>query len=412
METKLIITEEINQGQIVLKVSGRLDANNAGYLDDTLTNFIQKGKYIVGLDMQDIAFLSSAGIRILVKQSKSFKIFSGELSITTFSENVESVLEMVGMIDLFRPKIVQEVPAAPIKSEKELERSGFVFLRTIRDQKASVKLQLQGSPNKMETSSYGPEDVELLKLDKPWFGLGLGAFGPGFEDCQTRFGEFVALGDSLITLPSDQTVTPDYMVRSGQLVPEIQSLYSMGVTGSFQNEIHFSPNKDASISLSDLAESVVEIGKHRHFAMLFIAESNGLVGASIKSSPTSGKSPFSFPGVKDSVKLTTEPSYIKEMAVSFGIFSFDPGERLKTFLRPLGNESKLLGHVHTVVFTYLPLRKEKPDYPDALAALLENAAMLDVLHLLNDNRDINGIGESSFKTGVCWSSELDPDSII
>lgn len=412
MENKLIITEEFHNEQLVLNVCGRLDANNAGYLDDKLSDLIQKGKYTVELNLQDISFLSSAGIRILVKQNKAFRIFSGELTITAFSENVRSVLEMVGMIGLFQSKFSDKKVTPEPKAEKMLERSGFIFQRTVRGNETLPKLEIHGSPEKIKSCSYGPEDMKSLQLKKPWFGLGLGAFGQGFEDCQSRFGEFVALGESMITLPSDQTVTPDYMLRSGDFIPEIQCLFSIGFSGTFQQEIYFSPDKETSISLTSLAETVVEMGNHRHFALLFIAESNGLVGASIKSSPTTGKRPFAFPEVRDSVKFTTEPSYIKEMTVAIGIFSKEPGQQLNTFLRPMGGESNLFGHVHAVVFTYLPLRKENPDYPEAIGALLENAAILDVLHLINDNREIIGIGESSFKAGVCWSTELDPDSII
>lgn len=412
MENKLLISEEIHNDQLVLNVCGRLDANNAGYLDDKLSELIQKGKYTVGLNLQDISFLSSAGIRILVKQNKAFRIFSGELTITAFSENVRSVLDMVGMTGLFQSKISDKKVAPEPKAEKMLERSGFSFQRSVRENKTLPKLEFRGSPEKIESCAFGPEDMQTLQLKKPWFGLGLGAFGQDFDDCQSRFGEFVALGDSMITLPSDQTVTPDYMLRSGDFIPEIQCLFSIGFSGTFQQEIYFSPDTESSISLTSLVETIVEMDNHRNFALLFIAESNGLVGASIKSPPTSGKRPFAFPEVRDSVKFTTEPSYIKEMTVAIGIFSKEPGERLTTFLRPIGEKGNLFGHVHAVVFTYLPLRKENPDYPEAIGALLENAAILDVLHLLNDNREINGIGESSFKAGVCWSTELDPDSII
>src|SRR5665647_2289741 len=144
MENKLIISEEILNDQMVLKVCGRLDANNAGYLDDKLSDLIQKGKYTVGLNLQDISFLSSAGIRILVKQNKAFRIFSGELTITAFSENVRSVLDMVGMIGLFQSKVSDKKVAPEPKEEKMLERSGFIFQRTVRGNETLPKLEIHG----------------------------------------------------------------------------------------------------------------------------------------------------------------------------------------------------------------------------------------------------------------------------
>jgi anti-anti-sigma factor len=406
MENKLIITEESNDSTFVLRVSGRLDANNAAYLDDKLTELVQKGKYLVGLDMKGIDFLSSAGIRILVKQSKAFRAISGELTILVFSEYVQSVLDMVGMTSLFAPKNpVKKDSSGPIV-EEELIRAGFRFKRKNLLKGPAKKLQLFGDPSKLVSCSFNETDNHRLKLKEPWFGLGIGAFGQDFEDCKTRYGEFLALGDCLLTLPSDLTVTADYMTRSGLLVPEINCLYGMGIENGFQQEIHFSPDEESSVSLGTLANTVAEMGNHRQFAMLLIAESNGLVGASIKTPPTSGIRPFAFPEVRENVKFTTEPAYVREMSISFGIFSKEPDDRLKPFVRIMGRDSLLYGHIHTAAFSYMPLRKNNPNYPESIVALMENTTLLDVLHLLNDNREINGIGESSFRIGYCWSTEL------
>ena len=65
------------------------------------------------------------------------------------------------------------------------------------------------------------------------FGFGLGAFGHGFEDAQTRFGEFLAVGGSAAYLPTDGTNVPDFMVSSGKLVPEMNVLYGLRCEGGF-----------------------------------------------------------------------------------------------------------------------------------------------------------------------------------
>ena len=37
-----------------------------------------------------------------------------------------------------------------------------------------------------------------------------------------------------------------------------------------------------------------------------------------------------------------------------------------------------------------------------MASLFEQERILGVLHLINDNRELTGAGESDFKSGVCW----------
>jgi hypothetical protein len=131
-----------------------------------------------------------------------------------------------------------------------------------------------------------------------------------------------------------------------------------------------------------------------------------LVGASIKASPASGMNPFSFPEVRERVKFTTEPAHIRAMTVTFGIFSVQPNENLKKFLRPIDDSGKMFGHVHSAVFSYTPLQKEDINYNSAIRYLFEESDLFDVLHLINDTREINGIGESSFRSGHCWTTEI------
>jgi len=405
MDNRLTITHENVGEQVLLKLQGRLDANNATYLDDKLTELIQEGKYHVSLDTEGIVFLSSAGIRILVKQSKAFRIISGELCITRYSEGVRTVLEMVGMTTMFSPKGIT-VQKPQEKGSPDLERFGYRFIKTVRVGVPLANLTLLGNPDKISDSSFTNEDSRKLRLDKPFFGLGIGAFGDSFEDCKSHYGEFIALGEGVASLPSDNTKTPDYMIRTGNLIPDINILYCIGINDNFQYEIQFTPETETSITIGEIAESIAETCNHKNFAMLMISESSGLVGASIKTSPTSGMKPFSFPEVRERVKFTTEPAHIKAMVITFGIFSVEPEEKLKKFLRTMNNTGKLLGHVHSAVFTYTPLQKENIDYKETISHLFEESDILDVLHLLNDNREINGVGESSFRSGHCWTTEI------
>lgn len=406
METNLSITSLKEGDHTVLRLQGRLDGNNAGYLDDKLKELLQEGNYHVDLDTENISFLSSAGIRILVKQAKSFKNVSGKLGISKFSEGVRTVLDMVGMGSMFTGEIKPVV--AETTTTKEIPdsvRSGFRFIKNDIG-KAESGLIITGNPCKIQDCSYTEEDSHVIKLDKPYFGLGIGAFGNSFEECKSHYGEFISLGNSVAFLPSDTSKTPDYMMKTGNLIPEIDVLYSIGTYGNFGITTSFRPESEISISLSQIVEALAETCGHKSFSMLMIAESCGFVGASIKTSPASLDKPFVFPDIRSKMKLTTEPAYIKSIGVTFAIVSTDPDEKLKPFLRPVSSGRKTYMHAHTAIFSYTPLQKENTDYEKTISYLFEESEILDVMHLLNDNREINGIGESMFKSGICWTSEI------
>ncbi|MDA3928945.1 MAG: STAS domain-containing protein [Prolixibacteraceae bacterium] len=404
MEKKLIINRTSVGDQIILTVSGRLDANWAGYLDDKLIALIEEGKYHVGLNLRDVVFLSSAGIRILVKQQKAFHTISGELSIVEFSENVRTVLDMVGMIAIFTPSVKPPQPVTTKKIES-IVSNGYHFTKSKTGDQSKLNLIKSGSPEKIKNGSFSKDDNQLLRFENPFFGLGIGAFGEDYNDCNDRYGEFIALGSGIALLPSNNTKTPDYMVKTGKLVPEINTLYYLGVEEGFQNEFRYNPDTNTSIGLGQIIETVAEMGNHKNFAFLMFAESAGLIGTNLNASPVSGKNLFQFPEIREQVNFTTEPAHMRALTVVFGIVANNPSKELEQFIRPLNKQVK--GHVHAAIFPYTPLQKEDINYDATIHTLFNNSEVIDVMHLLNDNRDINGLGESLFKSGHCWTTEID-----
>ena len=96
-----------------------------------------------------------------------------------------------------------------------------------------------GDPGLLKGCRFGPADCQMVTYPSATFGFGLGAFGHGFEDAQTRFGEFLAVGGSAAYLPTDGTNVPDFMVSSGKLVPEMNVLYGLRCEGGFTHLMRF-----------------------------------------------------------------------------------------------------------------------------------------------------------------------------
>ena len=104
---QLLIDKQIEGNLAVLCCSGRLDANRASYLNDSIDRFVREGHYVVALDLEQVDYLSSAGIRTLVNQYKNLKAVNGQLYLKSASANVAQVLEMVGLYSM-----LSEAPAS------------------------------------------------------------------------------------------------------------------------------------------------------------------------------------------------------------------------------------------------------------------------------------------------------------
>jgi len=402
MKNTLDIKKSISNKRILLELDGRLDASWAGHLDDYINSLVREGSYDLSLDLSNVQYISSAGIRILVGQYKKLHKIGGSFYLSALSKEVKDILEMVGMVETLTQKPeTEDSPQGVISGT--VEKFGFRFEINKPEAGASMKVTVTGNPELVRASGFEEKNNQIISFGENKFGLGLGALGSGFDDCKNRYGEFIALGDALAYMPTDGSKVPDYSMKSGRLIPEMNVLYALLAEGTFSDTVTFNPAEGSqSVALSELIELIMETSGSDHAVLLMIAESDGLVGLSLNKSPLNGESPFVFPAVKEFVNFTTEPAYSRMLTVSFGYFAKDASAPFVGFLRPVKPGSKLSGHIHTAVFPYQPLKKEITDFKQEISNLFQNSEVQDILHLTNDSREINGLGESRFKHGYCW----------
>jgi hypothetical protein len=77
-----------------------------------------------------------------------------------------------------------------------------------------------------------------------------------------------------------------------------------------------------------------------------------------------------------------------------------------------GNEAVIHGHFHAVALTYHPLSRGEIDLVTLIRELCEEEIIEVVMHLLQDNREIVGVGESEFVRGAAWVGPMTPQPRI
>jgi len=86
----------------LLEVSGRIDSQTAPQLAEALDDLLDRGRYNIVIDLHDVSFLSSAGLRVLIDTQKQCKRLNrGELVLTRVPELIYEALDLVGFIPLF-----------------------------------------------------------------------------------------------------------------------------------------------------------------------------------------------------------------------------------------------------------------------------------------------------------------------
>jgi len=385
-----------------LEIEGRLDGYWADHLAQSFDDAIRDGARSLRVNLSGVSYLSSAGIRVLVRAHKQLNAIQGSFSVSAPSEAVRSILELTGLMDLLIPAFTTGLKARP---EQILEKENIRFEVIDLTLEARLSCQVIGNPALLLGERFREEDCRSVAFSNSSFGLGLGAFGNSFADCAGRFGEFLAVGGAVTYLPADGTNVPDYMLAAGNFIPQIEVLYSILCQGDFRMVVHFE-RKDASTAakLGEIVEGCLEIAEAEALGVVMIAESAGLIGAALRRSPVirnSKTSLFAFPQVRDWLSFAAEPVYTHALTLVVGVAARTAPQRLAPLLRPLG-QAELAAHFHAAAFSYRPSKERELDLRAATANLFEIEPPQALLHLLHDNREITGAGESRFARGTCW----------
>ena len=403
-----IVTQQLGDA-LEVKVKGRLDNYWTEHLRRNLEEAIREGAHGILLNLAEISFLSSAGVGLLVKFHTQLKGIGGSFVITHPSDRVKQVLDLCRLSPIL---LAQKVPVVLPLHKTEVRcfstpDASFEVIECTPNQ--SLICERIGDPGLLKGCRFGPEDCRTVTYPPPTFGFGLGAFGEGFEDAQTRFGEFLAVGGSAAYLPTDGSNVPDFMVSSGELVPEMNVLYGLRCEGGFTHLIRFdTADAEGPISLSGLVRTALEISGAPLIGIVMVAESAGLVGAALRRSPASAAgvhdAPFKYPDVRSWLSFSTERLYSRSLALISGMGASSECAPLTPMLRPLGAKALPIGHFHAAAFSYRPLKKGTIDLNATVTTLFETETLQGVLHLLSDTREAAGPQQSEFVRGACWIS--------
>lgn len=94
----LNINKTIENGQALFALSGRIDTTTAPELDQELKSSLD-GVTTLTLDMNDLVYISSAGLRVLLSAQKIMNK-QGKMTIRNANETVMEIFEVTGFSDI------------------------------------------------------------------------------------------------------------------------------------------------------------------------------------------------------------------------------------------------------------------------------------------------------------------------
>lgn len=93
------INKAISNQNVIITLKGRLDTMTAPQLDDEANSIDFDEVETVTLNLKDLEYISSSGLRVILALYKNLKSKGGNLKIVNVSNTIMELFSMTGMSD-------------------------------------------------------------------------------------------------------------------------------------------------------------------------------------------------------------------------------------------------------------------------------------------------------------------------
>lgn len=411
------IKAELSGETLILILSGRLDGQGSGELQQVLTRNLNDRVRHVLFDLKDSPYLSSNGIRVFLAARKMVQERSGTVMLCSVPEFPLNILSMAGLNRVFPVFQNQREALSSVFQPKDKSSSsalpeicnmagGKMEIRRIGE--GNAVLRVSGSLTKVLHADIRAEDISRIRFSDCEYSLGLGALAENPEQARHLLGEMITLHGSIVWLPTDGTYIPDFFTpvrESGNV--EIYSGFAAALQGPFHEYVNLKADQPEGISLSDIYQGVFRHAREKYpeysgiVTITLIGRSAGVRSSGIRHSPimenapADGGSIMDPAHVKDWIEVTDTPAYAGETIVAFGVgidlmndLSRFTQEQLTSlyYIHPSNKGSQeMYLHNHGVIFKHSHL-SQGMDIGREIRRLIITGEFLDMRHLMDDTR--------------------------
>ncbi|MFN9719734.1 MAG: STAS domain-containing protein, partial [Planctomycetota bacterium] len=230
-----------NQNNLILELDGRLDADWSAHVEAAIEAAVQGGDHAIGIDLQQVHYISSAGIGVLIRYHKKLTAVRGRLRLLNPGGEVLSVLKLMKLTWLMDGDQPMSV-AGRLPDVPQVSDCGGCQMEVHRvEAHEPLTCRLIGHPENFRTNSLHGNDVHAIRFENNSFGLGLGQFGSGSSEENSSSGDFagesLGVAGAVIQHATDGSRIPDFQLSAEELVPELEMLYGLHGSGDFTHLI-------------------------------------------------------------------------------------------------------------------------------------------------------------------------------
>jgi anti-anti-sigma factor len=283
----LEINAEVIESITVLTVKGRFDSYGAEVFDKEASLLSGHVKDLI-VDVSQVDYISSLGIRSVLKLEKSLIARSGGLILVGIGPFLARVFELSGLLNQFRtaesiPIAIKNVRsrALGIQAREQIIDGRGYRVTIISD--GNSKLDLWGVFPDLSDKALSAENLLAISLHELGPSFGIGGFGQNRFQAAEELGEFVAAVRIAGVVPADGHCISDFMVTESASDSNVYVGSAVGLSG--EPAFFVEGEQDRVLSVAELTQDFFSMMANLEgrtppiIAMVMFAETIHIVGS-------------------------------------------------------------------------------------------------------------------------------------
>jgi anti-anti-sigma factor len=265
----------------IINLKGRFDGLGATLFDEEIQK-IEKSMNFWVLDFTSVDYLSSAGIRSLIKAEKFLRSLEGKLNLVGLTSNVKKVLELTGLTKQFKihdtankalEHITHEMESFKMITDFNIENRNY-RIRKIAEGKC--RINLWGTLIESNQPEFSEENLVQANLEELDYAFGIGGFGNSSKQAAEGLGEFVSGCSFAGVVPADGYCHSDFIVIDNPEDGDIYISSALSLSGepSYLIEEKTSSNISIKTIIRDIHNflSTKDEITNKFFGLMILAE--------------------------------------------------------------------------------------------------------------------------------------------
>ncbi len=271
------ITVRRHGESVVVSMSERIDAYGAVELDKVLEELLaEQSLACMAFDMSDVCYLSSAGIRSIVKTLKILRSRQGTLALCGLRPYCKNVLDTAGMtrsLNIFVSRseamtFLQSVQweRQALENWDELENmdSPIGNFRFIPGDNSQAEIKVIGSVADVLHSRVTESRMFSRRFSQTEYSIGVGGLGDVPADYMKVLGAMITIGGTMAWVPTDGHDLADFLVPQNDTgAVLIRTPFNLTIDGGFNEYVMFNSIEEGGTTLDKLYRGLFLLARRR-----------------------------------------------------------------------------------------------------------------------------------------------------